>query len=223
MSQHIAIALLLVSACLAQGKDSAKSYQTGTLISITGGGSADFDFIIELDNVIYFATAAYFGWEHKPEKDLASNSSVDVRLSGKWMYLKRPNGKEFKILKEVQIPFESEGDVDGTIKKILKDFKNGYDRDDLDLINRELRVALVLNPRDALVHYSLGLALEAQDKLAQALEHYRYVQQLKPDHAGAKAAIRRIESKSPDKARGKPMSLITREKQVLLEASLPPF
>jgi tetratricopeptide (TPR) repeat protein len=163
------------------------------------GGAADFEFIIELDNVIYFATAAYWGWEHKPE-DLASNSSVDVRLGGKWMYLKRPNGKEFKILQEVRIPFESEDDLDHAIKKILKDFKN-YDRDDLSVINRELRDALVLNPGDALVHYSLGLALEAQNKLAQALEHYRHVQQLKPDHAGAKAAIRRIESKSPDKAR----------------------
>jgi tetratricopeptide (TPR) repeat protein len=117
---------------------------------------------------------------------------VDVRLGGKWMYLKRPNGKEFKILQEVRIPFESEDDLDHAIKKILKGFKN-YDRDDLN--------ALVLNPGDALVHYSLGLALEAQNKLAQALEHYRHVQQLKPDHAGAKAAIRRIESKSPDKAR----------------------
>jgi tetratricopeptide (TPR) repeat protein len=202
VSQRIAIALLLASACLAQDNASAKNYQTGTLISITGnknGGAASFDFIIELDNVVYFATAAYWGWEHKP--DLASHRSVDVRLSGRWMYLKRPNGKEFKILKEVQIPFENEGDLDRAIKKIVKDLKNAYDRDDLEMINRELHVALVWNPGDALVHYSLGLALEAQDRLAQALEQYRDVQQLKPDHAGAKAAIRRIESKSPDKAR----------------------
>src|SRR5882724_4040017 len=99
MFPRIALALLLAGTCLAQGNGPAKSYQTGTLISIaktSGASDASFEFIIELDNVTYFAVAAYWGWERKPAEDLASNRPVDVRLGGKWMYLKRPNGKEFK-------------------------------------------------------------------------------------------------------------------------------
>jgi len=46
-----------------------------------------------------------------------------------------------------------------------------------------------LHPDDAEAHTNWGNALAQQGKLAEAIEHYQQVLQIKPDHAEARANL----------------------------------
>lgn len=106
--KHAVLWLVLCAAAFA-----ASSYQSGKLLSITDSRSnrdvgnsqtgsvvtvtdVEYRFSVQVGDMIY--VGSYWPrtrWSYSP-KDFIVNDPVQVRIEGKNMYLKRPDGKELK-------------------------------------------------------------------------------------------------------------------------------
>lgn len=102
------ICVLLLCAPLA-----ASSYQTGKLLSITDSSSnrvvgnsqtgavtsvtdVEYRLSVQIGDMIYVGSYwPRWKWSYGPT-DFVENGPVDVRMDGKHMYIKRPDGKELK-------------------------------------------------------------------------------------------------------------------------------
>ena len=220
------IGLLALLLCASAFADSDSDYQKARLISITdatrftqgtacAAGYCHFfpvklvgvNFNVQMGDVIYIAHHDIkWRWSYAPT-DFHPNSQVYVRLDGRHMYVKRPNGENCKTVIVSRIDKNDMG-ADASANPKKEAGRHGQwgrqlmELDDVPGAIAQFNAAVRLNPDDADLHIGLGEALRKVDNKETALEEFRSAVRLKPKSSMAHALIGRmlLEKADPDGA-----------------------
>jgi tetratricopeptide (TPR) repeat protein len=130
---------------------------------------------VAMGDVVYIGRfIPHTRWSYAPT-DLAPKSTIDIRLDGKTMYIKRPNGKEIKtaILSRIDKAADDSG-LSGDAQKAaaVKHHEWGKELlaiDDVAGSIKQLKMALRMNPEDD-TYYDLDLVLRATGDKEGALQ-----------------------------------------------------
>jgi len=166
-------------------------YQKGRLISVTKsyqwvyamryGTSVTVPkhyYSVELNNVIYIGDYQRLRWSYNPT-DFQSPREVEVRIDGRHMYIKRPDGKDWKIGIVVRIdPTEDRQEqLPPNPRKAASQHHDSaqwlQEIGERDRAIEEYKTALRLNPNDGETHYDFGALLYERGAKSSALEEFR--------------------------------------------------
>jgi Flp pilus assembly protein TadD len=210
--RHLGLVVLLLCTCAFADV----TYQDAKLISITdstrvtqgatcsAGACYSFpvtlvgiNFNVQMGDVIYIGHHdIHWRWSYAAN-DFSSNSEVKIRLDGRHMYIKRPNGQDCKTLivsriDKTDLGTETSGDSRKQAAKHGEWGKELLVLGDLQGAITQMNVSLRLNPNDADMHVALGQALRKTGDKEKALEEFRSAVGLKPKNSMAHALLGRM-------------------------------
>jgi Tfp pilus assembly protein PilF len=208
------LGLLALLLCASAFADS--DYQKARLISITDASRVmratactiyacsnfpvtlvGINFNVQMGDVIYIGHHdIHWRWSYAAT-DFSSDSQVYVRLDGRHMYVKRPNGQDCKTLIVSRIDKNDLGaDASANPRKEAARHalwgRQLLELDDAPDAVTQLNIAVRLNSDDADVHIALGEALRKINDKEKALEEFRSAVQIKPKNSLAHALVGRM-------------------------------
>jgi tetratricopeptide (TPR) repeat protein len=167
-------------------------YQKGRLISVTSSGqwvpvpkygavtyTVSHFYNVELNNVIYIGDYEQSSrWSYKPA-DFQTPKEVEVRIDGRHMYIKRPDGKDWKVAIVTRIdPTEDRQErlPPNPRKAASKHHESAQwlrEIGERDRAIDEFKTALRLDPDYYGTHYDFGVLLYETGAESRALEEFR--------------------------------------------------
>jgi len=196
----IAVAILL----LYGSAFAASDYQKGRLISITSSGQwvpvpkygattfiLNHFYNLELDNVIYIGHYERGSrWSYNAA-DFQRPQDVEVRIDGRHMYIKRPDGKDWKIAIVIRIDptLDREEQLPPNPRKAASKHHESanwlQEIGERDRAVDEYKTALRLDPDDGETHYDFGALLYERGAKESALKEFRAALRLDPKDSKA--------------------------------------
>ena len=201
--KRIGVFVLLICGCALADS----SYEKGRLISITfapeeivgstptaivSGSYASYHLSVQIGEMVYvtrYTPLPIFG-RYAPWIDLAPNSELDVRIKGKVLYIKRPNGKEFKAWIEKRLDRTGNKDEPSSNprKAASKHDKIGNDlkeAGDLEGAENHFRAAVSAEYRGCRCIFRFGHVLYKKRDFDAAFSQFQAALDSDPKHARA--------------------------------------
>jgi tetratricopeptide (TPR) repeat protein len=184
-------------------------YQKGRLKSVTSSGQwvavpryqattyiVKNYYTVELNDVIYIGNYERASRWNYNAKDFQSAQDVEVRIDGGHMFIKRPDGKDWKVAIKARIdPAEDSGGGQLTAnprKAASKHHDSALWLQEVGEFGRaihEYETSLRLNPEDWETHYDFGVMLYERPSRDYALEEFRAVVKLAPKNSMAHCMV----------------------------------